>query len=307
MRLIEIRVPAAFCAGTFAPASASSAFAAAQRSRPRRYSASSGHHPRRVASDRQLRGATRERSQLQAELDDAADEAIYLKVKLRKNEPVARERVRRRARSHRDHPQPRARRCRRGPRSHAGRRASRASRRPSRRSGQIPATHRVAEPNEIPVGTEFDVRLQNSLSSKTAQVEDRFEATTMVDLREGRSGDGAGRLGDARRRQLGDQGARDGSQGQPDGHLRSASRSTDAPIRFAPPSRRRSRAKGSRARQERSASARAPARSSAAILGGTKGALAGILIGGGGTIAATEGKDVELPAGTVLRVRLDSP
>ena len=42
------------------------------------------------------------------------------------------------------------------------------------------------------------------------------------------------------------------------------------------------------------------------ILGGVKGAMAGILIGGGGTIAATEGKDVELPAGTVLRVRLDS-
>jgi hypothetical protein len=44
-----------------------------------------------------------------------------------------------------------------------------------------------------------------------------------------------------------------------------------------------------------------------AILGGAKGALAGILIGGGGTIAATEGKDVELPAGTVLRTRFDSP
>jgi hypothetical protein len=44
-----------------------------------------------------------------------------------------------------------------------------------------------------------------------------------------------------------------------------------------------------------------------ALLGGVKGALAGVLIGGGGTIAATEGKDVELPAGTVLRVRLDSP
>jgi hypothetical protein len=44
-----------------------------------------------------------------------------------------------------------------------------------------------------------------------------------------------------------------------------------------------------------------------AILGGVKGALAGVLIGAGGTIAATEGKDVELPAGTVLRVRLDSP
>ena len=36
------------------------------------------------------------------------------------------------------------------------------------------------------------------------------------------------------------------------------------------------------------------------ILGGFKGALAGILIGGGGVVAATEGKDVELPAGTIL-------
>jgi hypothetical protein len=43
-----------------------------------------------------------------------------------------------------------------------------------------------------------------------------------------------------------------------------------------------------------------------AILGGAKGALAGILIGAGGTVAATEGKDVDLPPGTVLRVRLDS-
>ena len=44
-----------------------------------------------------------------------------------------------------------------------------------------------------------------------------------------------------------------------------------------------------------------------AILRRREGALAGILIGGGGTIAATEGKDVELPVGTTLRVRLDSP
>jgi hypothetical protein len=43
------------------------------------------------------------------------------------------------------------------------------------------------------------------------------------------------------------------------------------------------------------------------ILGGVKGAIAGVLIGGGGTIAATEGKEVELPQGSVLRVRIDSP
>src|SRR4029078_11983794 len=43
------------------------------------------------------------------------------------------------------------------------------------------------------------------------------------------------------------------------------------------------------------------------ILGGAKGALLGILIGGGGTIAATEGKDVSLPAGQILRVRFEQP
>src|SRR5205085_8232847 len=39
------------------------------------------------------------------------------------------------------------------------------------------------------------------------------------------------------------------------------------------------------------------------IIGGAKGALLGVLIGGGGTIAATEGKDVTLPASKILRVR----
>lgn len=39
---------------------------------------------------------------------------------------------------------------------------------------------------------------------------------------------------------------------------------------------------------------------------GIRGALAGILIGGGGTVIATEGNDVELKPGTVLRMRFDS-
>jgi outer membrane lipoprotein SlyB len=44
-----------------------------------------------------------------------------------------------------------------------------------------------------------------------------------------------------------------------------------------------------------------------AVLGGAKGAVLGAVIGGGGTIAATEGKELDLPQGTTLRVRLDSP
>ena len=43
------------------------------------------------------------------------------------------------------------------------------------------------------------------------------------------------------------------------------------------------------------------------ILGGVKGAILGAVIGAGGAIAATEGKDIELPAGSIIRVRLDQP
>jgi hypothetical protein len=43
------------------------------------------------------------------------------------------------------------------------------------------------------------------------------------------------------------------------------------------------------------------------LIGGAKGALVGVLVGGGGTIASTEGADVQLPVGTILRIRLDEP
>jgi hypothetical protein len=43
------------------------------------------------------------------------------------------------------------------------------------------------------------------------------------------------------------------------------------------------------------------------LIGGVKGAVLGAVIGAGGAIAATDGKDVHLPAGSVIRIRLDSP
>jgi hypothetical protein len=42
-----------------------------------------------------------------------------------------------------------------------------------------------------------------------------------------------------------------------------------------------------------------------AVLGGTKGAVVGAVLGGAGVILATEGEEVVLPRGTVLTVRLD--
>jgi len=43
------------------------------------------------------------------------------------------------------------------------------------------------------------------------------------------------------------------------------------------------------------------------ILGGVQGAVLGAVIGAGGAIAATEGKDIHLPAGSIVRIRLDTP
>jgi hypothetical protein len=41
------------------------------------------------------------------------------------------------------------------------------------------------------------------------------------------------------------------------------------------------------------------------LLGGVKGAVLGAVIGAGGAIAATEGKDIHLPAGSIIRIRVD--
>jgi len=42
-------------------------------------------------------------------------------------------------------------------------------------------------------------------------------------------------------------------------------------------------------------------------LGGKEGAFIGVVLGGGGAVVATKGEDVELPAGTLVTVRLDRP
>jgi hypothetical protein len=43
------------------------------------------------------------------------------------------------------------------------------------------------------------------------------------------------------------------------------------------------------------------------LLGGFKGAILGAVIGAGGAIAATDGKDIALPAGSIVRIRMDTP
>jgi len=247
-------------------------------------------------------------SQLEAELDDARDEAVYLKVKLRKNEQISRSdytEVRDRIDSIRS----RARGDVAGNRSTTsgvGIGEEPPSSSPSAsESGRVGTTGR-STPNEVPVGTEFDVRLGNTLSSKTTQVEDRFEATTMVDLRDEQGRvlvpSGSTMRGVVSSVNKATRTDRKGSMTVAFDRVTINGRSY--PIRATVTQAIES--EGIMGEKEKIGIGAGAGAILGAILGGVKGAVAGILIGGGGTIAATEGKDVDLPAGTVLRVRLDS-
>jgi hypothetical protein len=237
-------------------------------------------------------------SQLQGELDDARDEAVYLRVKLRKNERIDRSEYL----ELRDRIDAIRTRARGDVASSSPTRSSPAARddRPASTSGRGDSTT-----FDVPVGTEFDVRLSSALSSKTAQVEDRFEATTMVDLMQGNrvvvpagsvirgvvsSVKKAGRI------------ERTGSLTVAFDRLTIGSRTY--PIRATVTDVLES--EGIKGEVGKIGAGAGVGAVIGAILGGAKGALAGILIGGGGTIAATEGKDVELAPGMVLRVRMDS-
>ena len=250
-------------------------------------------------------------SQMQAELDDAADEAIYLKVKLRKNEPISR-RDYTEVRDRVDNIRNRARGDWNSPPAVDDRPVSTAGtpeRAPSPNDNRYPNDPpvRSQNPNEIPVSTEFDVRLQNPLSSKTSQVEDRFEATTMVDLRDerGRVMVPAGSVMRGVVSSVNRATRMDRKGAMTVAFDRVTINGRSYPIRATVSQALES--EGIMGEKQKIGIGAGAGAILGAILGGAKGALAGILIGGGGTIAATEGKDVELPAGTVLRVRLDSP
>jgi hypothetical protein len=241
-------------------------------------------------------------NQLQAELDDLRDEVIYLKVKLRKEGSLARSEyadVRDRVENLRTRA--------RGDATNASAPPPAPAAAPAPRSTtNTPAATPAAGTGQIPVGTELDVRVGTRLNSGTAAVEDRFEATTLVDFNSGgrtlvpagsvmrgvvTSVDPATRTNRTARMTLSfDQLTVNGRAYPMRGTVTQAIEGEGI--------------KGETARVGTGAGVGAII---GGILGGFKGALAGILIGAGGTLAATEGKEVDLPAGSVLRVRVDQP
>ena len=160
--------------------------------------------------------------------------------------------------------------------------------------------------SEIPAGTEMDVRLSGRLSSGTAAVEDRFEATTLIDVAVG--GRTLVPAGSVMRGVV--------TNVEPATRTNRTARMTLSfdqltvngrayPVRGTVT--QAIEGEGIKGEAGRISTGAGVGAIIGGILGGFKGALAGILIGAGGTIAATEGKEVELPQGSVLRVRIDSP
>ena len=176
---------------------------------------------------------------------------------------------------------------------------------------RVPASASTPAPaptsaNELPAGTEFEVRLIGSLNSGTAMVEDRFEAATLGDVSSG------GRVliptGSIVRGIV--TGVEPGTRTNRTAKMTVSFDQVTIGSRAYPIRATVSEAiKGDGVRGEagRLGVGAGAGAIIGGLLGGTKGALAGVLIGGGGTMAATEGKEVELPQGMVLRIRIDSP
>ena len=159
---------------------------------------------------------------------------------------------------------------------------------------------------EIPSGSEIDVRLTTALTSDTAQVEDRVEATTMIDLYSGNQllvPAGSLLTGWVTSVDRASRTDRKGSMTVEFNRLQMNNRTYDVRAYVS----QALESEGIKGETARIGAGSAVGAIIGGILGGVKGAIAGILIGGGGVIAATEGKDVHLPEGTVLRVRFDSP
>jgi hypothetical protein len=239
--------------------------------------------------------ASADATSLQDELDDLSEEVVYLKVKLRKGDVVSRSEYT----ELRDRIDSVASRARGDvPSATTGGRAAETETSSTRRGS--------LRRGEVPVGQELDVRLQTELNSDTAQVEDRFEATTVVDL----SVDGevlipAGSTLRGIVTAVDDADRLDRKARLSLSFDRITVSGRSHPIRASVT--QALEGGGYREDAAKIGTAAGVGAIIGGILGGVKGALAGILIGGGGIVAATEGEDIVLPVGTILRIRLDSP
>ena len=159
----------------------------------------------------------------------------------------------------------------------------------------------------LDTGTDIQVRLEQPLSSRTARMEDRFEATV---VRPVRSGSRVVLPSGTRVRGI-VQAAEPAERPAKAGRLDLAFDTLTLPGG----SRMDIRTRVISIKEDIDRSDTIKKAGMGALLGavlgkvvgGTKGALIGVVVGGGGAVVATKGDDVELPEGSVLTLRLERP
>jgi hypothetical protein len=263
-----------------------------------------------------MRGSQDNSSRLQGEIDDLRDEVVYLKVKLRKEGSVSRSEytdlenriqdVRSQARANAPDSASNDSGTWRTNRDQNGTRQRPAGTSGTVNGGVIDDRSRTDQNGTIPSGQEIDARLESELSSETAQVEQRFEATTVADLYRGNEvliPAGSKLRGVISSVTKATRTERKGSLTLAFDQI--TVRGRNYPIRGTVTQALES--EGIKGEVGKIGAGAGVGAIIGGIIGGAKGALLGVLIGGGGTIAATEGKDVVVPAGTILRVQFDTP
>jgi hypothetical protein len=235
----------------------------------------------RAAMSRTANLSVSERDSLEQELRELEDDVAYLRVKSRRGERLSDRETR-----------------------EVSERVDRFIQRTNDRNYAARGGSDQSRGRVIPINTELDVRLQTPLTSDTAQVEDRVEATTMVNLY--RDDElivpaGSRLVGYVAAVDRASRTDRKGSLALNFNRLTINGRSHDVRVSVVGALE----SEGIKGEAGRIGAGAGVGAILGGILGGVKGAITGILIGAGGVLVATEGKDVHLPAGTVLRVRFD--
>jgi hypothetical protein len=165
----------------------------------------------------------------------------------------------------------------------------------------------AAGEGRLEAGTDIEVRLEQPLSSKTARVEDRFDARVVEAVRAG------GRVvipAGSRVRGI-VQGAEPAERPSKSGRLDLTFDTLTIPgeprmdIRTRVISIKEDLDKGDTAAKAGLGALLGAVLGSA--VGGKTGAIIGLVVGGGGAVAASKGEDVELPEGAVMTLRLERP
>jgi len=164
-----------------------------------------------------------------------------------------------------------------------------------------------AASTQLAAGTEMDLRLEQTVTSKTARVEDRVEASLVESvLWNGRTVIPAGTIVSGHVSEV-----EDAERVQKDGRLKLEFDS----LTLGDGTRANIRGRVVSVEETHTGRSSKTNAGLGALLGGvvggvlkgTKGVIVGAVIGAGGALVGTKGQNVELPEGTHLTLRLDEP